>query len=206
MRVSYAVPVCNELTEVSRLLDQLIEQKHTDDEIVVLLDKPKASKELEVYLEQLAHSKHIVLVRDYFDGHFAEWKNKLNSFCTGDFIMQIDADEHLPQGFIDLMHTILEANPEVDLYYVPRINTVDGLTEEHILKWGWRVQNGRVNYPDYQTRLYRNTPYITWRNKVHEVVEGYKQFTVLPGVDELSILHPKTIERQEKQNSYYSTL
>ena len=202
MKVSYAVTVCNELTEIERLLPQLITQKHSEDEIVVLYDN-NGTKEVFDYLQSV---EGIKLVWDNFDGHFADWKNKLSSLCTGDFIFQIDADEYLPDEFIELLHQILEANPEVDLYYVPRINTVNGLTEEHIQKWGWRVKNGRVNYPDYQTRIYRNNSDIKWRNKVHEVIEGYKHFTVLPEVDVLSLIHPKTIERQEKQNAYYETL
>lgn len=202
MKVSYAVTVCNELTEIERLLSQLITQKHSEDEIVVLYDN-NGTKEVFDYLQSV---EGIKLVWDNFDGHFADWKNKLSSLCTGDFIFQIDADEYLPDEFIELLHQILEANPEVDLYYVPRINTVSGLTEEHIQKWGWRVKNGRVNYPDYQTRIYRNNSDIKWRNKVHEVIEGYKHFTVLPEVDVLSLIHPKTIEKQEKQNAYYETL
>jgi len=202
MKVSYAVTVCNELTEIERLLSQLITQKHSEDEIVVLYDN-NGTKEVFDYLQSV---EGIKLVWDNFDGHFADWKNKLSSLCTGDFIFQIDADEYLPDEFIELLHQILEANPEVDLYYVPRINTVSGLTEEHIQKWGWRVKNGRVNYPDYQTRIYRNNSDIKWRNKVHEVIEGYRHFTVLPEVDVLSLIHPKTIERQEKQNAYYDTL
>lgn len=202
MKVSYAVTVCNELTEIERLLSQLITQKHSEDEIVVLYDN-NGTKEVFDYLQSV---EGIKLVWDNFDGHFADWKNKLSSLCTGDFIFQIDADEYLPDEFIELLHQILEANPEVDLYYVPRINTVSGLTEEHIQKWGWVVKNGRVNYPDYQTRIYRNNSDIKWKNKVHEVIEGYKHFTVLPEVDVLSLIHPKTIERQEKQNAYYETL
>ena len=202
MKVSYAVTVCNELTEIERLLSQLITQKHSEDEIVVLYDN-NGTKEVFDYLQSV---EGIKLVWDNFDGHFADWKNKLSSLCTGDFIFQIDADEYLPDEFIELLHQVLEANPEVDLYYVPRINTVSGLTEEHIQKWGWRVKNGRVNYPDYQTRIYRNNSDIKWKNKVHEVIEGYKHYTVLPEVDVLSLIHPKTIERQEKQNAYYETL
>jgi len=202
MKVSYAVTVCNELTEVQRLLNHLFEYKKPQDEIVVLYDN-NGTKEVFDYLQSV---EGIKLVWDNFDGHFADWKNKLNLLCTGDFIFQIDADEYLPEGFIDLLHQILESNPEVDLYYVPRINTVSGLTQEHIQKWGWRVQNGRVNWPDYQTRIYRNNSEVKWRNKIHEVIEGYRQFTVLPAVDELALIHPKTIEKQEKQNSYYETL
>ena len=202
MKISYAVTVCNELTEVERLLTQLLSQKHSEDEIVVLYDN-NGTKEVLDYLQTV---EGIKLVWDNFDGHFADWKNKLTALCTGDFIFQIDADEYLPDECVDLMHQILESNPEVDLYFVPRINTVSGLTEEHIQKWGWRVQNGRVNYPDYQTRIYRNNQEVKWRNKVHEVIEGYRQFTVLPEVDALSLIHPKTIERQERQNAYYETL
>jgi glycosyltransferase involved in cell wall biosynthesis len=202
MKVSYAVTVCNELTEVQRLLNHLLQYKKPQDEIVVLYDN-NGTKEVFDYLQSV---EGIKLVWDNFDGHFADWKNKLNLLCTGDFIFQIDADEYLPEGFIDLLHQILESNPEVDLYYVPRINTVSGLTQEHIQKWGWRVQNGRVNWPDHQTRIYRNNSEVKWRNKIHEVIEGYRQFTVLPAVDELALIHPKTIEKQEKQNSYYETL
>jgi glycosyltransferase involved in cell wall biosynthesis len=202
MKVSYAVTVCNELTEVQRLLNHLLQYKKPQDEIVVLYDN-NGTKEVFDYLQSV---EGIKLVWDNFDGHFADWKNKLNLLCTGDFIFQIDADEYLPEGFIDLLHQILESNPEVDLYYVPRINTVSGLTQEHIQKWGWRVQNGRVNWPDHQTRIYRNNSEVKWRNKIHEVIEGYRQFTVLPAVDELALIHPKTIEKQEKQNAYYDTL
>ena len=202
MKVSYAVTVCDEFIEIQRLLNHLLEYKKPQDEIVVLYDN-NGTKEVFNYLQSV---EGIKLVWDNFDGHFADWKNKLNLLCTGDFIFQIDADEYLPEEFIDLLHQILEANPEVDLYYVPRINTVSGLTQEHIQKWGWRVQNGRVNWPDYQTRIYRNNSEVKWRNKIHEVIEGYRQFTVLPAVDELALIHPKTIEKQEKQNSYYETL
>ena len=102
---------------------------------------------------------------------------------------------------------ILENNPDHEVYLVPRVNTVEGLTESHIKKWGWQVNDkGWVNYPDYQYRIWKNKPEIKWKNKVHEVLEGHKNFTSLPSQEELSLYHPKTIERQEKQNEYYNTL
>jgi hypothetical protein len=54
--------------------------------------------------------------------------------------------------------------------------------------------------------MYKNLPEIKWKNKVHERLEGYKQFAYLPMEEEWAIYHPKTIERQEKQNNYYETL
>ena len=208
MKISYAVTVCDEFAEIQLLLSKLISHKQEQDEIVVLVDLNKNSPAsyLLKYLREFEANNRIKLEEDYFNGHFADWKNKLTALCTGDFIFQIDADEYLADECVDLIHQILESNPEVDLYFVPRINTVSGLTEEHIQKWGWNAVNGRVNWPDYQTRIYRNSSDIKWRNKVHEVIEGYKQYTVLPAVDELALIHHKTIERQEKQNNYYETL
>jgi hypothetical protein len=202
MKISYAVTAFNEIDEIQKLIPQLLEFKRSQDEVVVLYDN-NGTKEVFDYLQSI---KGIKLVWDNFNGHFADWKNKLNFLCSGDFIFQIDADELLSEEMFESLPLILESNPEVDLYYVPRINTVSGHTQEHIQRWGWRVENGKVNYPDYQTRIYRNVPYIKWKNKVHEVIEGHKQYTALPAVDELSLIHPKTIEKQEKQNDYYNTL
>ena len=90
---------------------------------------------------------------------------------------------------------------------VPRVNTVDGLTEEHIKKWGWRVnEKGWINWADWQMRIYKNHPDIIWVNKVHEVLEGYKVHGMLPLEEEWALYHPKDIKKQEKQNNYYNTL
>jgi len=203
MNISYAITVCNELEEVKRLLDLLLNNKREQDEIVVLYDN-NGSKEVFSYLQTVDGIK---LVWDNFQHDFAEWKNKLTLLCTGDFIFQIDADEYPHPYFIADLPAIIENNPEVDLYLVPRVNTVDGLTREHIQKWGWRVDdNGWVNWPDWQHRVYRNSPEIKWQNKVHEILAGQKQFTYLPQSEEYALFHPKTIQRQEKQNDYYDKL
>ncbi len=63
-----------------------------------------------------------------------------------------------------------------------------------------------INKGDYQTRIVKNSPNIRWVNKVHERLDGFKTYAVLPEIEEMSLYHPKTIERQEKQNSLYDTL
>ena len=208
MKISYAITVCNELEEVKRLLDLLLENKREQDEIVVLVDEPKADERLTLMLQGYERKfDNVYVVEDSFDNHFADWKNTLTAHCTGDFIFQIDADEYPHPYFVADLPSIIEANPDVDLYLVPRVNTVDGLTQEHIQKWGWRVdENGWVNWPDWQHRVYRNAPEIKWQNKVHEILAGQKQFTYLPQSEEYALFHPKTISRQEKQNDYYNKL
>jgi hypothetical protein len=207
MKISYAITVCNELEEVKRLVNFLLSTKREEDEIVVLADSPKMSQELQDTLRKYFSLNQILLVESEFEGHFADWKNKLSKICSGDFIFQIDADEVPCTPLIESLPYILESNPELDVALVPRVNTVEGLTQEHIQKWGWNVNSeGWVNWPDFQWRIYRNIPEIKWKNKVHEVLEGFKTYTTLPMEEDYSLYHPKTIDRQEKQNNYYESL
>jgi hypothetical protein len=207
MKISYAITVCNELEEVSRLLNFLHQHKRPLDEICVLLDKPKASKQLLDELHYWQSRNIIILKESAFQGHFADWKNELTTICSGDYIFQIDADEYPHLDFIENLPTVLEHNTAVELYAVPRVNTVKDLTQEHIQKWRWNVnENGWINWPDFQTRIYKNDSNIKWKNKVHEVLDGHKEFAYLPMEEEWALYHPKTIDRQEKQNNYYNTL
>ena len=199
MKISYAITVCNEFIEIQRLLKFLLENKHDKDEIVVLFDSKNGTKEVEQVLDHYnSIIKYYILHKSPFNNHFGDWKNKLTSLCSGDYIYQIDADEMISKYCIENLGMILQYN-DVDVLKVPRINTVEGLTQEHIQKWGWRLdENGWVNFPDFQWRIYKN--------KVHEVLEGYKTMSYLPIEEPWCLKHPKTIERQEKQNNYYNTL
>jgi len=146
MRISYAITVCNEFIEIQKLLSVLLVNKRKQDEIVVLFDKQSGTSEVWAYLTKLKNEEHIKLTRKKFENHFADWKNYLTDLCTGDYIFQIDADEIPDKSLIDNLPLILEANPNNEVYLVPRINTVEGLTQEHINKWRWNVnEKGWVN-------------------------------------------------------------
>ena len=98
-------------------------------------------------------------------------------------------------------------NPDFDCYLVPRINTVEGLTDRHVNEWRWNVnEKGWINFPDYQYRICKNIEQIKWVNKVHERLEGYTRMTMLPAEPVLALGHHKTIKKQEKQNEYYGKL
>ena len=207
MKISYAITVCNELDEVTKLLNHLFEYKREEDEIVVLFDKGNGTAEVWSRLAELRDEKNVIVSAKTFKNHFANWKNQLTELCSGDYIFQIDADETPNKLLVANLPAILQSNPDNEVYLVPRINTVKGLTNEHVKKWGWRVDEQEwVNFPDYQWRIWKNKSEIKWVNKVHEKLEGFKTYAPLPQHPELALQHPKTIERQEKQNKFYETL
>ena len=205
MRISYAIPVCNEDKELDRLLAQLLFHETPNMEVVVQCDQGNTSPEVYRVLDK--YSAFIHVIEFPLKGNFAAFKNNLKKHCTGAWIFQIDADEYLSDSLIKNLPSILQANPTVDLLLVPRINTVEGLTQEHINKWQWRVDaKGWVNFPDYQTRILQNSPKINWASKVHEVLTGHNSYIMLPAEEEYCLYHPKGIERQERQNNFYSAL
>jgi hypothetical protein len=199
--ISYAITACNEHEELERLLLLLDLHIQHEDEIIVQLDTSATDKVRKV-LENFA----IKVIEFSLNNDFASFKNNLSKHCDRDYIFQIDADEFPKVELLLNLPSILENNIDTDVFLVPRINIVEGLTQEHIQKWGWRVENDRVNFPDYQWRIWKNNGKITWKNKVHEVLQGYNSLTNFPPIDELCLIHPKTITRQEKQNEYYNTL
>ena len=201
--ISLAITVCNEHQELETLLNYLQERALSPEyEVVIQIDQDNHTKEvLSVIIGKGIKHWFYPLNKD-----FASYKNEIANHCLGEYIFQIDADELPSIELLDILPGMIKNNPEVDVYLVPRINTVSGITEEHLLKWGWKYENERVNYPDYQWRIYRKNKDIKWKNKVHEVLDGYKKYAALPAEDEYCLLHPKTIERQEKQNKFYNTI
>ena len=206
MKISYAITVHNELEELMKLLDFLNNNIREEDEIVIQYDEGGVTDEVLEFLKIKKELHGYIVVGFPLNKDFASYKNNLKENCNGDFIFQIDADEIPHEVMIAYLPQVLEENP-VDIIFVPRVNTVDGLTQQHIDKWRWNVnEKGWVNWPDYQTRIYKNTEDVTWMNKVHEKITGYDTFSNFPAEEHWALYHPKKIDRQEKQNKFYETI
>jgi hypothetical protein len=183
VNITYAITVCNELEEITNLINFLKPRIESDDEILIQYDSDSATQSVTDYLRILSqlHNTNIKVIGFPLNNDFASYKNNLKNHAQGMFIFQIDADEIPSEYLVNNMRDLLDSNKDVDLFFVPRVNTVKGLTETHIQKWGWKVNNnGWVNWPDYQTRLYRRTSEIEWQGKVHERIVGYNTLTILP--------------------------
>ena len=206
MKISYAITVHNELEELMKLLDFLNNKIREEDEIVIQYDEDGVTDEVLEFLKIKQKIHGYTVVGFPLNKDFASYKNNLKANCKGDYIFQIDADEIPHEVMIAYLPEVLESNP-VDIIFVPRVNTVNGLTQEHIQKWRWNVnEKGWVNWPDYQTRIYKNTEDVSWMNKVHETITGYDTFSNFPAEEHWALYHPKQIDRQEQQNQFYDTI
>lgn len=208
MKISYGITVHNEADELNRLLETLIHKTDPDDEIVICVDGNDDAVEmvLQSWTQQYADAKMIKVYQRKLDGNFADHKNSVIENSVGDYIFHIDADEYPHDTLLQQLKQILEIN-DVDLVWIPRVNTVDGFTEEDVKRWNWRIsEKGWVNYPDYQARVFRNREDIRWTRPLHEHITGCKTYSHLPPQEELSLYHIKTIEKQEEQNKFYGDI
>jgi glycosyltransferase involved in cell wall biosynthesis len=203
MKISYAILTHNEGECIADLLTLLLTYKRDIDEIVVVDDYSDDEK-TKFILNDLKDL--IKLEYRTFDGDHTQ-KNYLNSLCTGDYILQLDADELVRPKFLEMLPELLEENNEIDLFIMPRINTVEGLTQEWIAKWRWNVnEKGWVNFPDWQMRLYRNCDWVKWDGLLHSKIDGHKTYVFLPTEELFCIIHPKEIDRQIAQNNLYDKI
>ena len=206
MRISYGITVYNEAEELKRLLEILHSSIDDQDEVVVCVDGDDDAVrfELDIYSKKFSDSyKFMKVYQRKLDKDFATHKNSVIENSMGDYIFHIDADEYPNEILLQQLKQILSIN-DVDLVWIPRVNTVEGFTQEDVQKWGWRVsEQGWVNYPDYQARVFRNKKEIRWTRPLHEYITGCKTYSHLPPQEELSLYHPKTKQKQEQQNKFY---
>jgi len=210
LKISYGITVHNEAKELNRLLEILIHKTDPEDEIVIVDDfsNQEVQEVITSWTQQYGHEdmKVIKVYQRKLNGDFASQKNYVIEQCSGDYIFHLDADEYPHEVLLRDIKKVLEIN-DVDLIWVPRVNTVDGLTEKHIQQWSWKVtEQGWVNYPDFQSRVFKNNKDIRWVRPVHEQIQGAKTYAHLPPHEELSLYHPKTIQKQEQQNQLYSEI
>ncbi len=206
MKISYGITVHNEADELNKLLEILVHKTDAEDEIVICVDGDDDAVRfvLDSWTQQYAHTKMMKVYQRDLNKDFASQKNSVIENSMGDYIFHIDADEYPNEILIGQLKEILEIN-NTDLLWIPRVNTVDGMTQKDVQKWGWRVtEKGWVNYPDYQARVFRRDKKIRWERPLHEVIRGYNTFAHLPPHEELSLYHPKTIQKQTQQNMFYN--
>lgn len=209
MKISYLVTCSNETETLSRLLKKLVSVVPSSDEIVILMDEQSGENDTHNIVGAFHHSFGGRILKHHLNKDYGAHKNYGIEQCTGNFIFQIDGDEMPPESLLgENLHALLEANPDVDAYAIPRINAWHGLTEEYKKQWNIDMsptyKRLRAAWPDYQWRLFRNDPKIRFKNRLHERIDGYDKFVGLPADETYAIYHDKTIEVQLATNERYN--
>jgi glycosyltransferase involved in cell wall biosynthesis len=211
LKISYLITCHNEDCTLKNLLQRVSRFCDLDDEIVILddfSDNPKCQKILLEY----SYKDNVRVYQHALDRNYGAHKNYGNELCKGDWIFQIDADELPSEVLLMNIKNIIGANPDIELFLLPRVNDFKGVKQEHANQWGWRLTpckeyGGRpiINWPDYQGRVYKNvSARIRWDRRLHEKIEGYTKYSALPAEVDFSLYHDKTIETQLQTNLWYN--
>jgi len=138
MKISYGITVHNEADELKRLLNILIGNIALGiDEIIVCVDGDDDAVrfELDTFTQNHFDTTNIKVYQRKLDGNFAAHKNSVIEKSTGDYVFHIDADEYPNEILLQQINQIIEMN-DADLIWIPRVNTIDGMNQNHIQKWG----------------------------------------------------------------------
>lgn len=206
--LSFTMIVQNEETNVKDTLEnikQVIQVYGENESELVIIDGGSIDGTVEICKQ---YTDNVYYKR--FNGDFSEQKNFATSKTRGKWVFNIDADEKISFILMNNLKELLLKNAYTDLIYVPRINKVSGITQEHIQKWNWKIDADKdINWPDYQSRIWKgHKPGLKWEGKVHETIKGFETFGMLSSnkLDGYYLIHNKSLEKQEKQNNYYIKL
>lgn len=215
MKISYLVTCSNENATLDRLLYKILNTINDEDEVLILKDVNDC-KETEDIIQKYLKSSGFSVIPRYLihalNNNYGAHKNFGIQECQGEFIFQIDGDELPPETLLgDDIHELLNANPTIEAFAVPRINDFRGVTDKHAKTWGWRLSTSPkykrpiVNWPDFQFRIFKKEfPRISFLRRLHEKIEGYESYVCLPETEEYALYHDKTIEKQVETNLRYN--
>ena len=206
--ISYLVTTKNTGLELQVLLERLY--KYGQNNECIVLDDYSDNQDMLQILNNVSGNSFFKVHKHKLDRNYSEHKNYGKSLCQGEYIFQIDDDELPSETLLESLKELLDLNKEVDLFWIPLINDFKGVDHTNAQQWGWKLTQYEdrliVNWPDPQGRLFKNLPYIEWKRRLHEKIEGSKTHVHLPYEYEFALLHNKTIEKQVETNIKYNKM
>lgn len=136
--ITYAITVCDESDELRKLLSILIDSVGSS-EILIQFDADRVTESVQAVIDTAKTKRDIISYgATLINEDFAAFKNNVFDYASGDWIFHIDADEYPDQYLLKILPDLLCEN-DVDAILVPRVNTVQGLTIDHLRSWNWSV-------------------------------------------------------------------
>jgi len=253
MKLSYLVTCSTETYTLSNLLDRLVSNLN-DDELVIVLDSDATNNQptKDILTKFSSTDKNIKILEHPLQHNYSNHKSWSAKQCKNEWLLQLDGDELPNITLLANIKDIIEANPGIESFWLPRTNDFIGVHDKIAKQWGWKLSASTsiehcrtfkisdyeyqflkinnyvisehlykvgdeelatvqykavlVNAYDPQCRLFLNEPEIQWVGRLHERIEGNKNYVYLPFIEELALLHDKTIDRQIQTNLMYNKL
>jgi hypothetical protein len=179
----------------------VVNVKNMAEELALCLKSAEFADEI-IVVDMESTDKTVSVAKKYTDkvyshpdiGYADPARNFALSKAKNDWILVLDADETVSPT-LQLKIQELVAEPQADVYWLPRQNIVFGTW---LNKAGW--------WPDHQPRLFRKNS-VAWAVGVHRMPDITGQQLRLPPKPEWAILHQNytSIEQfLEKLNQYTS--
>lgn len=208
MPISFCICVWNESKELDLLLKRLIPNLQDVDEIVIQGDQGKVTDEVISIVRTVMKDPRIKYLEFPLKKDFAAFKNNAIKNCSGDYIVLLDPDEIPHPRLLANLKYLLFENREVDLFRLPRVNVVIGVTNEYVQEHRWNlveIEIPKLDYDskniltlygikekkdqlkvkvvnpfDWQERIIKNNKKIFYEGIVHEKFKGHSIETNLP--------------------------
>lgn len=167
MKISYLVFSHNETHTLSKLLDKIITFASQDNDEVIISDDYSDNVETVELLNETKLNKNVTVVNYKLENDYADKKNKALQHCTGDYIFAIDGDERPTDELLINIKDIINTNPTIETFWIPRVNIFLGVTDKHAKQWGWKLSPSKTiehcrtfKSTDYEYDFLKNNNYI----------------------------------------------
>jgi glycosyltransferase involved in cell wall biosynthesis len=154
---------------VSTKLSAVVTARNEEGRIAACLEKLRFADEIIVLLDRC--SDRTKEIAQTFTDHVVEgaWdlegnrRNAAIAACSGDWILEVDADEHVPEALAREIRGVIETTPH-DWHEIP----VDNYIGQRLVRHGWGASYGKAAYPGLfrkgvkQWGLQRVHPSLTW--------------------------------------------
>lgn len=174
MNISYLITCSNEKQSLRNLLG-LIGKNYVDpeDEMVVVLDSDCKDNQKTKHILDTHYGYENGYLTHSLNNNYSEHKNWGAKQCKNEWVFQIDGDELPTDNLLINLKTIIEANPDIEAFWIPRINDFRGVTPEHAKRWGWRLSPSTsithektIDTDSEEYKFLKNNGYILEETKI----------------------------------------